>query len=153
MLLKTYDQGSSLFFLFISIIVFFGSLHLGVGSLRKPGIGFLAFGASGLLGILSLALFIQTSFKKKGANIKPFFSGTYWERVAFAIIIMLIYTMVMPVAGYLISTFLLMVFLFWIVGRERVWMVLILSFLTTVITYYVFSVWLRCNFPSGPFRL
>jgi hypothetical protein len=152
-LLKTYDQGSSLFFLFISIVTLIGSLHIGVGTLRKPGIGFLAFGVSGLLGILSLALFIQASFKKKGASIKPFSSGMYWERIAFTIIIMLIYTMVIPVAGYLISTFLLMVFLFWIVGRERVWMVLILSFLTTVITYYVFSVWLRCNFPSGLFRL
>jgi len=42
-----------------------------------------------------------------------------WKRVLFALIALVIYANAMPVAGYLITTFLLMSFLFWIVrGRS-----------------------------------
>lgn len=153
MLLKNYERGGSLFFLFISLVFFIESLRLGIGTLKKPSMGFLAFGVSGLLGILSLILFLQTFFKKEGAKTKPFADATHQERVPIVIILILIYAILMPVAGYLISTFLFMAFLFWIVGRKKVWLTLILSFLTTLITYYSFSVWLQCHFPSGLFKL
>jgi hypothetical protein len=64
---------------------------------------------------------------------------------------LLIYAKLMPVAGYLLSTFLLMSFLFWIVRGKKWWWVLISSSLTTLITYYVFSVWLKGQFPEGLF--
>ena len=151
--MKTYDQISSLFWLTLSIFVCVESIRLGIGTLRHPDMGFMAFGVSVLLGILSLTLFFQAIFKKEQAKIEPFFSGKLWRRVFFVLIAILIYSNVMPVLGYLISTFLLMSFLFWIVKGQRWWGVLLLSFLTTLITYYVFSVWLMCQFPEGLFGL
>lgn len=151
--MKTYDQISSLFWLTLSIFVCIESIRLGIGTLRHPDMGFMAFGVSVLLGILSLTLFFQAIFKKEEAKIESFFSGKLWRRVFFILIAILIYSNVMPVLGYLISTFLLMSFLFWIVKGQRWWGVLLLSFLTTLITYYVFSVWLMCQFPEGLFGL
>ena len=52
--MKTLDLASSLFWLFVSIAVFVESLRLGIGTLRSPGMGFMTFAASGILGILSL---------------------------------------------------------------------------------------------------
>jgi hypothetical protein len=113
--------------------------------------GFMAFGASVLLGILSLTLFIKAVLKKSETKTEPLFSGKLWRRVLLALIGMLIYAKLMPFAGYLISTFLMMSFLFWIVKGQRWWWVLTLSFLITLTTYYIFSVCLKCQFPEGFF--
>jgi hypothetical protein len=57
----------------------------------------------------------------------------------------------MPVLGYLISTFLLMTTLFLILERKKIVFVLVSSILTTLVTYFVFSKWLNCQFPDGLF--
>lgn len=148
--MRIYDQVSSLCWLLLSVAVCIESLRLGVGTLRHPGMGFMAFGVSLLLGILSLALFSLSTLKPEEAKIEPFFSGRYWKRVLLVLLTIIAYAELMPLGGYLISTFLLMSFLFWIVKGQLGW-VLILSSLTTLITYCVFSVWLKCQFPSGIF--
>lgn len=148
--MKKYDVGSSLFWLIFSILVCAESLRLGIGTLRNPGISFMTFGASGILGILSLVLFLHAIFKKEKIKIYSIFSETLWRRIILILIALLTYGILMPMAGYLISTFLLMTFCFWILKRQKVWWILILSFLTTNITYYGFK-WLGCQFPSGLF--
>jgi len=151
-MMKTYDLVSSLFWLALSISAFIESIRLGIGTLHNPGMGFLAFGASGLLGILSLILFLQTFLTKKGPKIELIFSGTLWKRVILVLIALLIYSKLMPLLGYLISTFLLMTFLFWILEPNRMrWFLwsLIISFITTILSYYIFSILLNCQFPTG----
>lgn len=151
--MKAYDRGSSLFWLAISIYVLVEALRLGIGTLQNPGMGFMAFGASGLLGIISLTVFVRTILKKQESKTGSLFVGRFWKRIFFVLIALLIYSKLMPKAGYLISTFLLMSFLFWIVKGQRWWWVLALSFLTTIITHYFFSVLLKGQFPVGPFGL
>jgi hypothetical protein len=151
--MNIYDRGSSLFWLFFSVFVFIESLRLGIGTLRNPGMGFLAFGASGLLGILSLILLLQAICKKAEIRIQPIFAGILWKRVLFILVALLIYSQVLPLGGYLITTFFLMGSLFWIVEQQKIGWSLILSFLTTLITYLVFSKWLNCQFPDGLFGL
>jgi Tripartite tricarboxylate transporter TctB family len=149
--MKVYDQGSSLFWLLFSIFVFIESNRLGIGTPQNPETGFISFGASGLLAILSIILFLQSSLKKEGAKIKSPFQETLWKRVFLVLIALLLYTKLMPFGGYLISTFLLMTFLFFIVERQKMRWVLGLSSLSTLVTYYVFSKWLNCQFPPGLF--
>lgn len=149
--MKRFDQGTGLFWLVFSIFVSIESARLGIGTLRNPGMGFMAFGTSILLGILSLILLLKTSLKKDEAKTEPQFAGKLWKRVFFVLVALIIYAKLMPLAGYLVGTFILMSFIFWIVKGQKWWWVLISSFLTTFVTYYVFSVWLRCEFPKGFF--
>jgi hypothetical protein len=149
--MKTLDQTSSLFWLLVSVSVFIGSLRLGIGSLHNPGMGFLTFGASGILGILSLILFLQASLQKKEVKAAPFFAGPLWKRIFLVLIALILYSRLMSVLGYLISTFLLMTFLFLILERKKMVFVLVSSILATVVTYLVFSKWLNCQFPDGLF--
>lgn len=153
--MRTYDRDlvSSLFWLLTSIYVFIESARLGIGTLQEPGMGFMSFGVSGLLGIFSLILFLRAHLRKEEVKIKFASSGMLGVRVFMVLIALLLYARLLPVGGYLPSTFLLMTFLFWVVQPRKVWRVLILSFLTTIITYYLFSVWLNCQFPSGLFGL
>lgn len=147
--MKNLDRGTSLFWLVLAILVGIESLRLGIGTPRNPGMGFMALGASAVLGILSLILFLKTVLKKEELKTEPLFAGKLWKRVLLIVMALLIYTKFMPLTGYLIGTFLLMSFIFWIAKFRRWWWVLVSSFLTTIITYYVFSVLLRCQFPSG----
>jgi hypothetical protein len=149
--METHDRWTSLFWLAFSIFVCIESLQLGIGKVRNPGMGFLAFGSSVLLGMLSLTLFVQALLKKEEEKTKQLFAGTLWKRLLFVLIALLMYAGFMPGLGYLVSTFLLMTLLFWILERKKLGWGLILSFLSTLITYYVFSVWLKGQFPEGPF--
>jgi putative tricarboxylic transport membrane protein len=150
-MMKTYDRASSLFWLLISIAVSVESVRLGVGTLHNPGIGFLTFGASGLLGLLSLVLFVQASIRGEEVLREPLFVGRLWQRILFVLIVLALYSWSMPVLGYLLSTFVLMTLLFWVLEKKKVWLVLLCSSLSTVITYWVFSKWLNCQFPDGLF--
>jgi len=146
---KVHDQASSLFWLLVAVFASVESLRMGVGTLQKPGMGFITFGTSVLLGILSLVMFLQTTLKGDQTKTEPLFSGRLWKRVVFALLALVIYARLMPLAGYLVSTFLLMSFLFWIVKGQKWWWILISSLLTTLVTYYVFSVWLKGQLPAG----
>jgi hypothetical protein len=149
--MKNHDQESSLFWLLLSISIFIESLRLGIGTPGNPGMGFMSFGASGLLGILSITLFVQSSSRKEKTMADPLFSGKLWKRALFVLVSLALYSRFLPVAGFLISTFLLMTLLFWILERKKVWLVFVLSTFATGITYYVFSIALNCQFPSGLF--
>jgi hypothetical protein len=149
--MKTLDQTSSLFWLLVSVSVFIGSLRLGIGTLHNPGMGFFTFGASGILGILSLILFLQASLQKKEVKTPSLFAGPLWKRILLVLIALILYSRLMSVLGYLISTFLLMTFLFLILERKKIVFVFVSSILATVFTYLVFSKWLNCQFPDGLF--
>jgi hypothetical protein len=149
--MKTLDQTSSLFWLLVSILVFAESIRIGVGTVQNPGMGFMTFGASGILGVLSLVLFFQASLPKEDVPHKPLFAGRMWRRVLFVLLALTIYARVMPILGYLISTFLLMSLLFWVLERKRIGFVLLYALLATLFTHLVFSKWLNCQFPHGLF--
>jgi putative tricarboxylic transport membrane protein len=149
--MKTLDQTSSLFWLLVSILVFVESLRIGIGTVQNPGMGFMTFGASLILGVLSLVLFLQSSFRKEDVQHKPLFAGTLWRRILFVLLALTVYARVMPVLGYLISTFLLMSLLFGVLERKKIGFVLLYALLATLFTHLVFSKWLNCQFPQGLF--
>ena len=149
--MKTLDQTSSLFWLLVSIVVFAESIRIGVGTVQNPGMGFMTFGASGILGALSLVLFLQASLRKEDLQHAPLFAGTLWRRILFVLLVLTIYARVMPAVGYLISTFVLMSLLFWVLEKKRIGFVLLYALLATLLTYLVFSKWLNCQFPQGLF--
>jgi hypothetical protein len=113
--------------------------------------GFMAFGASAILAILSIGVFLSASFAKDSDTAEPPFSGMLWKRVLLIIIILFLYASLMPTGGYIVSTLLLMILLFRGIGKRKVWQVAVISVLTTAITYYVFSIMLNCQFPAGIF--
>ena len=145
------DKAGSIFWFFVAVIVSVASFRLGLGSFRAPSIGFMPFGAAILLGLLSIVSFLQAAAQEKEGKAAPLFRGTLWLKVVFVFVALMVYAQVIPLGGYNITTFFLMTFLFWIVEKEqKIWKVVVYALLTTVITYYVFSKWLNCQFPIGP---
>lgn len=151
--MRTLDLRSSLFWLLVSIAVITESFRMGIGTLQSPGMGFMSFWAAGLLAALSLILLIKTILGRRKAKNKSTLSRGGWHsKVVIPLSALVVYALIMPVAGYLISTFVLMTFLYWFAdptGLRWFFWCLIFSFLTTAISYYVFSVLLNCQFPAG----
>jgi len=149
--MRAYDLRSSLFWLLLAIIVLIGSIRMGVGRPSNPGMGFLAFGASGLLVIFSLLLFLRAHYRKEKPGVSlPLFSGD-WKNVLLVLGFLIFYSALMPHLGYLISTFLLLTVLFWIMERASILHPVLLSICSTLLTYVIFSKWLNLQFPEGLF--
>lgn len=147
--MKSYNKWTGLFWIAFSVFVCVESLRLGIGTLGNPGMGLMAFGSSVLLGILSLILVLREVCAKEGGKPEPLFSGVLWKRIVLVMTALFLYEKVLTFAGYLLSTFFLMILLFGIMERQKFRWVLIQSLLTTVITYYVFSKGLDCQLPIG----
>jgi hypothetical protein len=149
--MKAYDQLSSLFWLIISVYVFGVCLYHGIGTIRNPGMYFMAFGASGILGGLSLIQFFQSAFTKEPEVPAHPFSGKMWGKVVFVLIVLFVYAKALLPLGYLLSTFFLMSLLFLIVRKGRWWWALVSAGSTSLLTYVLFSKTLGCEFPRGLF--
>ncbi len=150
--MRALDLRSSLFWLLLSIAVIIGSLRMGLGTLQSPGMGFMSFWAGGLLAILSLALLVRTISGRRKQTKQTTVPGGRRKKILMALSALVVYALILPTAGYLISTFLLMSFLYWFAdpsGKRWFFWCLALSLLTTAISYYVFSVLLNCQFPAG----
>jgi putative tricarboxylic transport membrane protein len=150
--MRTLDLRSSFFWLLLSIAVITESLRMGIGTVQNPGMGFMSFWAGGLLAIFSLVLFLSAILKKRKSRNEAAAPGAWHKKVLFVLSALVVYAVVMPIAGYLISTFLLMTLLYWFAdptGMRWFFWCLILAFLTTAASYYVFSVLLNCQFPPG----
>src|SRR4030042_2947367 len=125
------------------------SMRLGLGSGHRPGMGFLPFFTGIALCLLALFRIVKNPPRRgeESGRREPFGWGVL--KVAVLVIALMGYSFVLPHIGYLLSTFILLVFLFKI-GGFRKWIVALGSaFVATSISYIMFSSWLNIRFPKG----
>jgi putative tricarboxylic transport membrane protein len=150
--MKTLDLASGLFWLFLSAAVFVESLRMGIGAVESPGMGFMPLAASALLGMLSLVLLVKTIVHKRKGGTAGGSVALLGKKALMVLIAVITYSIIMPTIGYLIGTFLVMTFLYWLLEQNGVRGFLrgmVLSLLTTTLSYYLFAVLLNCPFPAG----
>ena len=112
--------------------------------------GFLAFGASGIMGILSIILFFQSlmSSDETEVSVSPF-ADIMLLRISSVLGVILLYIFFLKPLGYLVDTFLLMSILFIIVGLRKWWQVIPFSAVISIATYFLFYKIFSCPFPPG----
>jgi len=124
------------------------SLRLKVGSLHAPGPAFLPFLAAALLGILSLISLIQTWREKEEQEAKVW-AGTPFVKLALLLAVLFLYTALLQVLGFILGTFMLLLFLFRVVEPVGWKTVFIVTVLTMGGTYLLFGVLIESTFPKG----
>lgn len=144
------DRTSALFFIGLSLFVCQQSTTIGLGTLRKPGPGLLAFGAGAGIGLLSLGLLIQ-SLASKAKEIKPVHAERFIQRVKFLFICVspFAYMIIINWLGFAFSTFLFVLFLLYAIESERWWRKVLKAVLITIGNYLIFVVWLGLSLPKG----
>jgi len=136
---------------FIGLVFSIESLRLGLGSARHPGSGFLPFFIGVALSIIALYSLLKnflTAKGERGRDMEKFFGG-FAVNVGKIVAALTLYVLMLLWFGYILSTIILFIMLFRVGGFRRWAFILLYSFLTTSISYLVFSSWLKLRFPKG----
>jgi hypothetical protein len=150
--MKRAEQITCLFWLVLAGALCAGSIQLKVGTPSEPGSGFLPFGTGFLLGILALVHLIQITLGKDKKE-EPLPGKVRWKRGAWVVGSLLIYALLLPLLGYILTTFFFMGVLFSVYERRKWWVAGSASLLVIAVTYLVFHHWLKVQFPAGFFRI
>ena len=146
------NQWSGLFWLVFSIFVCVEAIRMGTGSFSSPGPGLLPFWSGVVVGTLAiLLLVVGTLTREEGGKIKNLWRGMNWRTVILVSASLVIYCILLPRLGFLITTFGLMTLLFSIVKRSRLWIQMFTALVTVLVTYVTFYVWLGVQLPKGLF--
>lgn len=137
----------TILFIVLSVLICLGSVKMGIGKLNEPGPGLMPFGAGIILGILSLVNLFSKASDLAGDGIG--YKGVKWGRLSLVVLSLIAFTVLLPILGYLITTFLVMFFLYKSIEPQK-WRVAFLgAFLSTILTYLLFAVALKSYFPEG----
>jgi len=144
------DHPSSLFWLVVGIGIVFGSLKYGFGSLQAPGAGFITFFAGAILILLSAGLLVSSiRSQEPESGLRLLWKGLEARKVLYVLILLVIYALLLKHVGFLISTFVLLIFLFRVKANYHLLNVILMSFLVTAGSYLLFQVWLKVQLPKG----
>ena len=149
------DLISSLFWLGVGVIFCVGAIRLGLYN-GMPGAGLFPFMAGIILICLSIMFLIFTITKGKEGEIvreKFFPEKDSLRKVLSSVFALFAYQMALEPLGYLLTTFLFMIFLLIFIEPQR-WMISItIAFLTTGSSYTIFVFLLNVRLPKGIFGI
>jgi putative tricarboxylic transport membrane protein len=129
------------------VVTAWGSVGLSMGSFRHPGSGFLPFGLSLILIVLSLILIF--SRLGKGKISKPFWPDHAWLRPLLGVGILFIYAAVIGQLGFLLTTLLFLLVWMKVIEQLRWFRVISISIAVTASLYLIFGKLLEVPLPMG----
>lgn len=145
--MKDIDRLSGFFFFLFGLYIAYESFRLPLGDFHHPGSGFFPFGL-GLALLLLSGILLSQAFKR--GRLKEWFKfGEGKRRMLIAIAAMGVYVFVLNRLGYMVSTFLIMVFILKGLEKQKWRTTLLISLPCVVVSYIMFSWWLGVPLPKG----
>jgi putative tricarboxylic transport membrane protein len=142
---------SALFWLLLGLTALFGSIKIGLGTVREPGSGFLPFIASITIIVFAVIILVQSLGKDEERNrtLASLWRGLRWKRPLAVCIITAGYILLFERLGFALATFLFLMTL--LKGMESIawWKALLLSGFTTSLSYLLLSFSLESTIPKG----
>jgi putative tricarboxylic transport membrane protein len=150
--MRAYDLIGGFGWLLLSVLIVVGSVELGIGSLRQPDAGLFSLITGVILGCLSLLLVVESSVPGKGGRTEQaavWSRETRWGNLLLTVLALTVYTVVLTPLGFMISTFLLMVFLYRAIEPQGWLTAFLFATVSASCGWLVFEVWLQCQLPEG----
>lgn len=126
----------------VSVIYLFDGKDLVLGTMKRPGVGFLPVVAGVLLAVLSLFEIIKALLSKKDSSV-----DIDWKKIAVFFAGVIVYMLLLKPLGYIFTTFALLVFLTKLFGAKSWVKPLIFSAIMSSGSYYLFIVALQVQLP------
>jgi putative tricarboxylic transport membrane protein len=123
------------------------SAKLPLGTVRNPGQGFFPWWTSVVIVLLAIVLLAQVLTSRSSTSQHT--PGRI-AKVTALLLVLAAYTFLLEFLGYLICTFLLVLFMLRATDRQRWIVALSMALLTAVGSYVVFATWLSVPLPRGP---
>ena len=133
---------------FLALLIFWQGRGLSFGSLHTPGPGFFPVLIAAVLVILSLVLIIGGG-KMESEEDAVSASAIFRMLVLFAALVA--YFLLLEYLGFVTVSFLLMLFLFLWVGRQKWYLAGLSAVVCIGLAYILFEVLLKSNLPRGVF--
>ena len=144
------DRISGVFWLLFAIFVSIESYRLGLGTLHRPGPGFLFFWAGIALGLMSIVILIRAwRSKKTGEPEASIFGKQNTQKIVLVLISLFLYAIFMETVGFILITLLLFIFLLGMIEKKRWLFAIFVSIVVTVAAYLIFEIWLKSQLPKG----
>lgn len=148
MKMKVEDYAGSLFWLGIGFYVCIGGCKLGFGTFQEPGAGFIFIFSGSVLIILSVIDLLSIYFRKVEYK-RPIWTVLNWQKVVLVLAGLSAYIYLFEWLGFVLSTFLLLLFLYRAVKPTKWWAAALSSLITILTAYIIFGKLLAVPFPKG----
>jgi putative tricarboxylic transport membrane protein len=144
------QQGAAVCFVIFSALVVWGSLSLEYYTKLGPGAGFFPLWLGVAMGGLSLVWLVQVS-RRTGKPPSPasFPGRTGIVRILAIIASLAVAALVMNFLGFQVAMFLLLIFLLLVLGRQPVWLTVIIALAGSIGVYRVFVTYLDVQLPAA----
>jgi putative tricarboxylic transport membrane protein len=147
---RPYQITASILF-FLSALITYESLQLKYYTPLGPGPGFFPFWLSLCLAVLSLVMFYQATFKKSDPWPEDLTTSRLGYLRALGICVAWIWAAAMlERLGYRLTMLVFFPFLLLTLGRAKWYIVVLVTLLGSIVTFYVFSILLSAPLPVGP---
>jgi len=144
------DAKIGIFLLFISALLCYGSIRLGIGKANAPGPGFFPFLAGLIIAILSLVMIIFSA--KEAPNHTQQKGLLVTGRAALVSGVLLLFGLLVEKAGFFICTFFATLIMLRANGIRKWPFLLFVSILTCVGIFIGFNLLLKVRLPLGILR-
>ena len=128
--------------------VLYEASKLPFGTVHNPGQGFFPWWTSAVIVLLALILLVQ-ALRSRSSNAHE--GPGRIVKVAALLIVLAAYTFLLEPLGYMLSTFLLVLFMLRGIDPQRWTVALGVAAMTAIGSYVVFAIWLSVPLPRGPF--
>jgi hypothetical protein len=149
--MKTRDLISGIFWLGFGAVFTIGGLQQGLVRQGIPGPGSLPFVVGLILIGLSSVILVQTLLAPSSLKMKFFLRDDSFARLMLTLLAIFIYGFFLKPAGFMLTTFVFLVFVLRWIGREKWISVLSFSLLTAVLSYLLFTA-LQVELPRGTWK-
>ena len=144
------DRISGIFWFVFAVIVSIESYRMGLGTLHRPGPGFLFFWAGILLALMSLIILIRAWITQREAGAGGLiFGGQNLRKIFLVLTAVLLCILFMERLGFAVVTFLLFLFLLGVVEKKGWRFTILTSLAVTVAAYLIFETALQSQLPKG----
>lgn len=142
------DRAAAAVLLAFGLIALAEARKLRLGSIARPGPGFFPVVLAAAFSLVCVALLVVAL--RTSDTIAPPGARLGWPKVVATMATLFVYAFALERVGFVITTFVLLLFFFKALERQRWATALAGSLATAFVTYLVFKVWLQVQLPAGP---
>lgn len=148
---QRYDRIGSLIWILLGVLLCLGSTRVGLGKVDSPESGFIPFLTGGSMVVMAFIFLLSKGFEpeKEGGKEAQVSILRLRSKGVYSLITLFLYAFLLEPLGFLLSTFLLFLALFKIMDPRRWTGPVFISVPAVIISYLLFCVWLKINFPKG----
>ena len=130
--------------------VCYGGYDLELGTLRDPGSGFMFFWVGIIMVGLSASILIRAlKMKAEVERISILGKDIRWKKIIAVLAVLFLYAYAFTSLGFILTTGLLLLFLFKAVEPQRWSWAVLGAIVSTLTAYGVFQLWLGSQLPKG----